>query len=229
MTRGPRLPPCAGYDPRSVFASRPLGRPAALPPAFTHRRAARRQRQFFGDARAASDYEARWPAARLGHAIAEVDMSRSTKQRGCSIRGHGWPNATSRRGVHRKRSRRDSSGHAAYHRGWRAAACERCFRAFYRLAELRRSAESACAGSMRSLCRLRRRSIRLSRSKPTRSELNSRLGTYTNFVNLLDLCGTAVPAALHDDSTPFGITFWLPPAAMLGQRPWRMRFMRNRA
>ena len=25
-------------------------------------------------------------------------------------------------------------------------------------------------------------------------ELNSRLGTYTNFVNLLDLCGLAVPA-----------------------------------
>src|SRR5258706_5879366 len=27
--------------------------------------------------------------------------------------------------------------------------------------------------------------------------LNARLGTYTNFVNLLDLCGLAVPAALH--------------------------------
>ncbi len=37
-------------------------------------------------------------------------------------------------------------------------------------------------------------------------ELNSRLGTYTNFVNLLDMCGLAVPAALHDDGTPFGIT-----------------------
>jgi allophanate hydrolase len=36
--------------------------------------------------------------------------------------------------------------------------------------------------------------------------LNSRLGTYTNFVNLLDLCGLALPAALHADGTPFGIT-----------------------
>jgi len=36
--------------------------------------------------------------------------------------------------------------------------------------------------------------------------LNSRLGTYTNFVNLLDLCALAVPAAMHVDGTPFGIT-----------------------
>jgi len=40
--------------------------------------------------------------------------------------------------------------------------------------------------------------------------LNSRLGTYTNFVNLLDLCGTAVPAALQEDGTPFGISFLAP-------------------
>ncbi len=37
-------------------------------------------------------------------------------------------------------------------------------------------------------------------------ELNSRLGTYTNFVNLLDLCGLAVPASMQGDGTPFGIT-----------------------
>jgi allophanate hydrolase len=36
--------------------------------------------------------------------------------------------------------------------------------------------------------------------------LNSRLGTYTNFVNLLDLCGVAVPASMHADGAPFGIT-----------------------
>jgi allophanate hydrolase len=37
--------------------------------------------------------------------------------------------------------------------------------------------------------------------------LNSRLGTYTNFVNLLDLCGLAVPASIGSDGRPFGITF----------------------
>src|SRR5499433_811948 len=40
--------------------------------------------------------------------------------------------------------------------------------------------------------------------------LNSRLGTYTNFVNLLDLCALAVPAAMRADGTPFGITLIAP-------------------
>ncbi len=41
-------------------------------------------------------------------------------------------------------------------------------------------------------------------------ELNSRLGTYTNFVNLLDLCGLAIPAEMRDDGIPFGITLLAP-------------------
>jgi allophanate hydrolase len=41
-------------------------------------------------------------------------------------------------------------------------------------------------------------------------ELNSRLGTYTNFVNLLDLCGLALPAAIRADNIPFGITLLAP-------------------
>jgi allophanate hydrolase len=40
--------------------------------------------------------------------------------------------------------------------------------------------------------------------------LNSRLGTYTNFVNLLDLCGLAVPATMRADGTPFGVTLLAP-------------------
>jgi len=41
-------------------------------------------------------------------------------------------------------------------------------------------------------------------------ELNSRLGTYTNFVNLLDLCALALPAAMRPDGIPFGITLLAP-------------------
>jgi len=37
-------------------------------------------------------------------------------------------------------------------------------------------------------------------------QLNSRLGTYTNFVNLLDMCGLALPAAMTEAGLPFGIT-----------------------
>jgi allophanate hydrolase len=41
-------------------------------------------------------------------------------------------------------------------------------------------------------------------------ELNSRLGTYTNFVNLLDLSALAVPAGFKKSGLPFGVTFMAP-------------------
>ncbi len=41
-------------------------------------------------------------------------------------------------------------------------------------------------------------------------QLNSRLGTYTNFVNLLDLAGLALPASMKPDGTPFGVTILAP-------------------
>jgi allophanate hydrolase len=40
--------------------------------------------------------------------------------------------------------------------------------------------------------------------------LNSRLGTYTNFVNLLELCALSVPASMHADGVPFGVTLIAP-------------------
>jgi allophanate hydrolase len=41
-------------------------------------------------------------------------------------------------------------------------------------------------------------------------QLNSRLGTYTNFVNLLDLCGLAVPSAMGANKVAFGVTLLAP-------------------
>ncbi|GIG02932.1 allophanate hydrolase [Catellatospora citrea] len=40
--------------------------------------------------------------------------------------------------------------------------------------------------------------------------VNSRLGTYTNFVNLLDLCAVAVPAGERADGLPFGVQLIAP-------------------
>jgi len=40
--------------------------------------------------------------------------------------------------------------------------------------------------------------------------LNSRLGYYTNFVNLLDLSGIAIPAGFRPDGLPFGMTLLAP-------------------
>lgn len=40
--------------------------------------------------------------------------------------------------------------------------------------------------------------------------LNSHFGTYTNFVNLLDMAAIAVPAGFRDNGTGFGISFFAP-------------------
>ena len=40
--------------------------------------------------------------------------------------------------------------------------------------------------------------------------VNTRLGTYTNFVNLLDLCAIAVPAGTRPDGLPFGVQLIAP-------------------
>jgi allophanate hydrolase len=84
------------------------------------------------------------------------------------------------------------------------------FAAFYQLEELRRTVE----GTFKEI------DILAVPTAPTHYtmdqvladpiQLNARLGTYTNFVNLLDLCGLALPAALRDDRIPFGITLLAP-------------------
>jgi allophanate hydrolase len=43
--------------------------------------------------------------------------------------------------------------------------------------------------------------------------LNSRLGTYTNFVNLLDLCAIAVPSTIRVDGLPSSVTLIAPAGA----------------
>ncbi|GAA5182619.1 allophanate hydrolase [Niveibacterium umoris] len=40
--------------------------------------------------------------------------------------------------------------------------------------------------------------------------LNANLGTYTNFMNLLDYAATAVPAGFQTDGLPFGVTLFAP-------------------
>ncbi len=41
-------------------------------------------------------------------------------------------------------------------------------------------------------------------------EVNARLGRYTNFVNLMDLAGLALPAGLRSDGLPFGVSLLAP-------------------
>src|SRR5213079_593837 len=80
------------------------------------------------------------------------------------------------------------------------------FASLYRLQALRRVAERSFANFDAMVLPTAPTAYSTAQVLANPIELNSRLGTYTNFVNLLDLCGLALPASLADDGTPFGIT-----------------------
>jgi allophanate hydrolase len=84
------------------------------------------------------------------------------------------------------------------------------FAALYRLQALRRVAERAFANIDALVLPTAPTVYSTAQVLANPVELNSRLGTYTNFVNLLDLCGLALPAAMRSDDAPFGITLLAP-------------------
>ena len=86
------------------------------------------------------------------------------------------------------------------------------FAALYRLQALKRVADTTLEAFDAMVLPTVPTSYTLDEVLANPIELNSRLGTYTNFVNLLDLCGLAVPAALPIDGRPFGITLLAPAA-----------------
>jgi allophanate hydrolase len=80
------------------------------------------------------------------------------------------------------------------------------FNAFYRLAELKRICMQALDGIDALI-------VPTAPIFPTLAELeadpigpNSRLGTYTNFVNLIDLAAIAIPGPFRSDGLPAGMT-----------------------
>jgi allophanate hydrolase len=84
------------------------------------------------------------------------------------------------------------------------------FAAFYQLEELRRVRDHIFRSIDALVLPTMPTAYTIAQVNADPIGLNSRLGTYTNFVNLLDLCGLAVPAAMHANGTPFGITLLAP-------------------
>lgn len=84
------------------------------------------------------------------------------------------------------------------------------FASLYRLQALRKIAERAFADVDALVLPTAPTAYSTAQVLANPVELNSRLGTYTNFVNLLDLCGLALPAAIRSDDIPFGITLLAP-------------------
>jgi allophanate hydrolase len=88
----------------------------------------------------------------------------------------------------------------------RNATAADAFRAQYRLMELRRAAEQAWLEMDVLVTPTAGTIYRVDAVDADPIRLNSNLGYYTNFVNLLDLAALAVPAGFRPDGLPFGVT-----------------------
>jgi allophanate hydrolase len=80
------------------------------------------------------------------------------------------------------------------------------YRAIHQLAELKRDARRLLAGTDVFVVPTTPTIYRIAEVEADPIRLNARLGTYTNFVNLMDLCGIAVPSGFRTDGLPLGIT-----------------------
>jgi allophanate hydrolase len=170
------------------------------------------QRLFFGDRHSAAAYDAALARfASLGAAIVEIDIEPFYETARLLYEGP-WV-------AERYLTARTliASSHESLHPvtreillgGTRPTAVD-AFAAFYQLEELRRVRDHTFRAIDALLLPTVPTVYTLEQVKADPIQLNSRLGTYTNFVNLLDLCGLAVPASMRADGTPFGVTLLAP-------------------
>ena len=192
----------AGFDPDDPYARRrPLQRPGALTPHVRVGVPRPGQRVFFGDRRAADDYAAALDClARRGADIVEIDIEPFYDTARLLYEGP-WL-------AERYAATRDliASSPESMHPvtrgiildGARPLAVD-AFTAFYQLARLRRIVEGTFEAVDLLALPTAPTLYTVEQILADPVGLNARLGTYTNFVNLLDLCGLALPAALNED------------------------------
>jgi allophanate hydrolase len=87
------------------------------------------------------------------------------------------------------------------------------FEAFYRLADQKRKTTRVWSEFDAMLVPTAPRLYTVAEVEADPVRLNSRLGTYTNFVNLLDLCAIAVPSTIRVDGPPASVTLIAPAGA----------------
>jgi len=169
-------------------------------------------RRFFGDIEAPGLYEAAvHRAAALGHDIVEIDYG-PFREAAEALYGGAWVAerlAAIEPFFDAHADAMDPAVREIIGRGKAIGAAD-AFRGLYAMAAIARRAEAEWA----------RMDVLLLPTAPTiytvaavmadPIRLNVNLGTYTNFVNLLDCAAVAVPAGFRRDGLPFGVTLVAP-------------------
>jgi allophanate hydrolase len=203
----------AGFDEKDPYSrKRPLGTVGAVPAGLRLGVPLPGQRLFFGNQQYAAAYDAALERfARLGWSIIDIDIEPFYETARLLYEGP-W---VAERAIVVKPVL--DSDPAALHPvtreiivdGFKQTAMD-AFAAFYRLEQLRRVAELTFTQVHALILPTIPTAYTVAQMLADPVQLNSRLGTYTNFVNLLDLCGLALPAAVTHDYGPFGVTLLAP-------------------
>jgi allophanate hydrolase len=206
----------AGTDRADPYSrNRPLGIPGVMPPHVKLGMPRAGQLLFFGD----RQYEAEYSAAlgrlaRLGADLVEIDIEPFYETARLLYEG---PWVAERTIAARSILSSDPNAIHPVTReiilsGLRATAVD-AFAALYKLEVLRRVADHTF-GQIDALVLPTAPTIySVEQVLADPIQLNSRLGTYTNFVNLLALCALAIPASMTEAGLPFGITLLAPGGA----------------
>jgi allophanate hydrolase len=203
----------AGPDPADPFSrALPLSAPGPLTAGLRIAVPCEKDRLFFGDARAQAAFEAALRiVTTLAAGVVEIDMAPFYETARLLYEGP-WV-AERFAAVGEFISRDPDAAHPVTREiilgGSKPTAVD-TFQALYRLAALRAKARETLGRFDVLMVPTAPAAYTAAAVEADPIALNSRLGTYTNFVNLLDMAGLAVPAAIAADGTPFGVTLLAP-------------------
>jgi allophanate hydrolase len=205
-----------GYDPAD-FGARVLAPPllSGFPAALRLGTPRRDQRAYFGDAEAETAFERDLSAIdKLGASLVEFDMAPFAAIARLLYDG---PWIAERYAATMPLIERNP---AAMHPVTRAIIesarkfdAVSAFKAGYELAGLKRQARTALAGFDAMIVPTVPRPYTIADVEADPFRLNANLGTYTNFVNLLDLSAIAVPSGVRADGLPSSVTLIGPAGA----------------
>ncbi len=207
----------AGYDPEDLFSEREAESCdlSALPlvTSFRFGIPAREHLDFCGDAEAARLFEeAVRRLERLGGKPVEIDFAPFAAAQRLLYEG---PFLAERNAVIDEFVGRDKDKLHPVTRSILASAeswtAVDTFRAMHRLAELRREARRLFESMDVLVVPTTPTIFTIAQIEADPIGLNARLGSYTNYANLMELCGVAVPAGFRNDGLALGITVIAPP------------------
>jgi allophanate hydrolase len=203
----------AGVDEADPYSrTRPLGAVGAMPKGTRLGVPLAAQWEFFGDKLAAAGYDAALSQfAGLGARIVELDIEPFYATARLLYEGPWLAEryltvkdllAASPDALH-------PVTRAIIAAGAKVTAAD-AFAAFYKLEEFRRTRDRAFHAIDALVLPTAPTIYTIEQVLADPIALNGKLGTYTNFVNLLDLCGLALPCSMRGDGLPFGVTLLAP-------------------